>query len=286
MPTETERPSPALPQRSFRWPAFRFFIFALLLGWFVFSHLSDPLRRDPRGLVLLFLLTPPFVYTGLSLGRRLSGKPISAWWRVLFLILGLVAVMPAWRLVATLAEANESRVIRRAFEPALVEVRSRRARSGRPPVEMEEIARRHLPDISKQGFRFRSFSYYFGDREWALQASGVPLDRDDTTSITITADGRTFRHDSGVDGGVDASQQLLLAELPFLAQARSCLCRVGPGEGGGNWVCTPPCGTWRVEELVPQSPADSSPPPSPSPSPSINASPRADARPSSTPPGR
>ena len=250
------------------------------------SHVSDPLRRDPRLLVLLFPLTPPFVYTALSLGRLLSGKAMSGRWRVLFLILGLVAIIPAARVVEGLAEANESRVVRSAFEPVLVEVRSRQARSGRPPVEMEEIVRRHLPDMSEQSFRLRSFSYYFGDREWALQAAGVPMDRDETASITITGDGRAFRHDSGSEGGYEGSQELLVAELPFLAQARSCLCRVGQVEEGGRWLCTPPCGTWRAEDLAPQSQADPSPFPSPSPSasPSVVASPSPGASPSPTEP--
>ena len=241
------------------WPAIRFISFALLWGWFVFSHVSDPLRRDPRLLVLLIPLTPPFVYTALSLGRLLSGKARSGRWRAVFLILGLVAIIPAQALVASLAEANESRVVRNAFEPVLVEVRSRQAGNGRPPVEMEEIVRRHLPDMLEQSFRLRTFSYYFSERDWAVRAGAVPMDRDDNASITITGDGRTFRHDSGVDGGVEVSQQLLVAELPFLAQARSCLCRVGQVEEGGKWLCTPPCGTWRAEELAPQSQTDSSP---------------------------
>lgn len=265
----------ATPSPRPTWPAIRFAVFALLWGWFVFSHVGDPLRRDPRNLVLLFLLTPPFVYTALSLGRVLSGKPTTGRWRALFLVLGVAAVIPAVRLVGAAAEAREARVVESVFEPVLAEVRSRQAKSGRPPVEMEEMVRRHLPDMSRQSFRLRSFTYYFDDREWALETAGVPIDRDDTASITITGDGRAFRHDSGVDGGPEDSQRMLAAELPFLTQARTCQCRVGLSEGEGNWLCTPPCGTWRVQELAPQPPAD----PVPSPSPSASASP-------STSPGR
>lgn len=263
------------PRRRLLWPLILFAIPAFLWGRFVVSYVFDPFARDPRELVLFMFLTPLLVYTALSGWFLLSGQPVNGRWRALFVLLGLLAAIPSVRVAEILAQFTEARSMERLHDPVLRELRARQAKTARPPVEMEDILRRHPPDIPEQNWRLRSFTYYFDDRSWALQTPAVSGDRDDDATLTTTAEGRTIRHDSGDDGGGEASQTLLLAEIPFLAQARSCHCRRDPVGPGAGWLCTAPCGTWTP-----------STPNGPEPSPSTTPSPAPDASPSATPPAR